>query len=38
MAENPRIVATNPVFPETRALLEENATVDDQSVARAVDL
>ena len=27
MAETPRIVVTNPVFPETRAFLEENATV-----------
>jgi phosphonate dehydrogenase len=27
MAEMPRIVVTNPVFPETRALLEEHATV-----------
>jgi phosphonate dehydrogenase len=27
MAETPRIVVTNPVFPETRALLEEHATV-----------
>jgi phosphonate dehydrogenase len=27
MAEKPKIVATNPVFPETRALLEEHATV-----------
>jgi phosphonate dehydrogenase len=28
MAESPKIVVTNPVFPETRALLEEHATVD----------
>ena len=28
MAENPEIVVTNPVFPETRALLEESATVE----------
>ena len=27
MAERPKIVVTNPVFPETRALLEEHATV-----------
>lgn len=27
MAEIPRVVVTNPVFPETRALLEESATV-----------
>ncbi len=27
MAERPEIVVTNPVFPETRALLEEHATV-----------
>ncbi|MGB9118768.1 phosphonate dehydrogenase [Bradyrhizobium sp.] len=27
MAERPKIVATNPVFPETKALLEEQATV-----------
>jgi phosphonate dehydrogenase len=27
MTERPRIVVTNPVFPETRALLEEHATV-----------
>lgn len=27
MAETPRIVVTNPVFPETRALLEQHATV-----------
>lgn len=28
LARKPKIVATNPVFPETRALLEEHATVD----------
>jgi phosphonate dehydrogenase len=28
MAEKPKIVATNPVFPETRALLEQYASVD----------
>ncbi|SHN63085.1 phosphonate dehydrogenase [Bradyrhizobium erythrophlei] len=28
MTGKPKIVATNPVFPETRALLEEHATVD----------
>jgi phosphonate dehydrogenase len=27
MAERPKIVATNPIFPETRALLEQHATV-----------
>ena len=27
MTERPKIVVTNPVFPETRALLEEHATV-----------
>jgi phosphonate dehydrogenase len=27
MAERPKIVVTNPVFPETRALLEQHATV-----------
>jgi phosphonate dehydrogenase len=27
MAERPKIVVTNPVFPETRALLEPHATV-----------
>lgn len=27
MAERPKIVVTNPVFPETKALLEEHATV-----------
>ncbi len=27
MAERPKVVVTNPVFPETRALLEEHATV-----------
>jgi phosphonate dehydrogenase len=27
MAEMPRVVVTNPVFPETRALLEQSATV-----------
>ena len=27
MAEKPKIVVTNPVFPETRALLEQHATV-----------
>ena len=28
MAERPKIVATNPVFPETRALLEEHVNVE----------
>jgi len=28
MAEKPKVLATNPVFPETRALLEAHATVE----------
>lgn len=28
MAGKPKVVATNPVFPETLALLEESATLD----------
>ena len=27
MAEKPKIVVTNPVFPETRTFLEQHATV-----------